>query len=65
MKKKRTNESNTLIFYDRIMETAPTLPEFSLALKPDEYQLPLVDSSWRTENIKVTQTHSNHLNGDK
>jgi hypothetical protein len=47
------------------METAPTLPEFSLALKPDEYQLPPVDSSWRTENIKVTQTHSNNLNGDR
>ncbi|AES76343.2 endosomal targeting BRO1-like domain protein, putative [Medicago truncatula] len=42
MKKKRTNVSNTAVFYDRIMETAPTLPEFSLALKPDEYQLPPV-----------------------
>ncbi|GFY95680.1 endosomal targeting BRO1-like domain-containing protein [Actinidia rufa] len=25
---------------DKIMETAPTLPDFALALKPDEYQLP-------------------------
>ena len=47
------------------METAPTLPDFSLALKPDEYQLPQVDSSWRTENIKVGQTDPNHLKGDK
>ncbi|KAK2367380.1 hypothetical protein P8452_51394 [Trifolium repens] len=54
-----------LYTHERIMETAPTLPEFSLALKPDEYQLPPVDSSWRTENIKVTQTHSNNLNGDR
>ncbi|XP_004512802.1 uncharacterized protein [Cicer arietinum] len=54
-----------LYTHERIMETAPTLPEFSLALKPDEYQLPQVDPSWRTENIKVTQTHPNHLNGDK
>lgn len=45
------------------METAPTLPDFSLALKPDEYQLPQVDSSWRTENIKVGQTDPNHLKG--
>jgi hypothetical protein len=59
-------KTNVIIyFYFRIMETAPTLPEFSLALKPDEYQLPPVDSSWRTENIKVTQTHSNNLNGDR
>lgn len=28
----------------RIMETAPTLPNFALALKADEYQLPLVDA---------------------
>ncbi|XP_061373062.1 uncharacterized protein LOC133315450 [Gastrolobium bilobum] len=45
-----------LYSYERIMETAPTLPDFSLALKPDEYQLPPVDSSWSTENIKGGQT---------
>lgn len=33
------------------METAPTLPDFALALKPDEYQLPEVDSSWNHENV--------------
>ncbi|XP_020221801.1 uncharacterized protein LOC109804396 [Cajanus cajan] len=54
-----------LYSYERIMETAPTLPDFSLALKPDEYQLPQVDSSWRTENIKVGQNDPNHLKGDK
>jgi len=27
------------------METAPTLPDFALALKPDEYQLPLAEAS--------------------
>ncbi|TKY44960.1 hypothetical protein E2542_SST31244 [Spatholobus suberectus] len=54
-----------LYSYERIMETAPTLPDFSLALKPDEYQLPPVDSSWRTENINVGQTDTNHLKGDK
>ncbi|XP_068639782.1 uncharacterized protein [Aristolochia californica] len=39
-----------LYSYERIMETAPTLPDFALALKPDEYQLPLVDSSWNFED---------------
>ncbi|GFP88530.1 hypothetical protein PHJA_000996700 [Phtheirospermum japonicum] len=34
---------------EKIMETAPTLPDFALALKPDEYQLPLVDISWSDE----------------
>ncbi|MED6133271.1 hypothetical protein PIB30_026856 [Stylosanthes scabra] len=42
-----------LYSHERIMETAPTLPDFALALKPDEYQLPPLDPSWKTENIKV------------
>ncbi|RDY03230.1 hypothetical protein CR513_13201, partial [Mucuna pruriens] len=54
-----------LYSYERIMETAPTLPDFSLALKPDEYQLPPLHSSWKTENINVGQTDPNHLKGDK
>ncbi|XP_057480241.1 uncharacterized protein LOC130767414 [Actinidia eriantha] len=36
---------------DKIMETAPTLPDFALALKPDEYQLPPVHVSWNDENV--------------
>ncbi|KAL1192188.1 hypothetical protein V5N11_008136 [Cardamine amara subsp. amara] len=35
-----------LYSYEKIMETAPTLPDFALALKPDEYQLPPLDASW-------------------
>lgn len=34
------------------METAPTLPDFALALKPDEYQLPHVDASWDDETYR-------------
>ncbi|RDX72182.1 hypothetical protein CR513_48368 [Mucuna pruriens] len=53
-----------LYSYERIVETAPTLPDFALALKPDEYQLPQVDPSWRTENVKERQSGAtNHLNG--
>ncbi|XP_072956230.1 uncharacterized protein [Typha angustifolia] len=31
---------------ERIIETAPALPDFALALKPDDYQLPSLDPSW-------------------
>ncbi|KAF2302344.1 hypothetical protein GH714_034166 [Hevea brasiliensis] len=31
---------------EMILQTAPALPDFALSLKPDEYQLPLVDPSW-------------------
>ncbi|WJX12675.1 hypothetical protein P8452_03145 [Trifolium repens] len=46
---------------ERIMETAPTLPDFALALKPDDYQLPQVSPSWSTENVKGGSP--NHLKG--
>ncbi|KAL3512994.1 hypothetical protein ACH5RR_025711 [Cinchona calisaya] len=39
-----------LYSHGKIMETAPTLPDFSLALKPEEYQLPILDVSWNEEN---------------
>ncbi|XP_059453455.1 uncharacterized protein LOC132183993 isoform X2 [Corylus avellana] len=54
-----------LYSYERIMETAPTLPDFALALKPDEYQLPPVDTSWNEEKINGGQTGSNQLKGDR
>ncbi|KAG6404269.1 hypothetical protein SASPL_136515 [Salvia splendens] len=41
-----------LYSHDKIMETAPTLPDFTLALKPDEYQLPEVDHSWNQQAQK-------------
>ncbi|GAB4850503.1 hypothetical protein Ancab_029809 [Ancistrocladus abbreviatus] len=40
-----------LYTHERIMETAPTLPDFALALKPDDYQLPSVDPCWNKEDI--------------
>ncbi|XP_077247176.1 uncharacterized protein LOC143886892 [Tasmannia lanceolata] len=36
--------------HEKIIETAPALPDFALALKPDEYQLPQVDPSWNEED---------------
>ncbi|KAE9467050.1 hypothetical protein C3L33_01049, partial [Rhododendron williamsianum] len=44
-----------LYSHDKIMETAPTLPDFALALKPDDYQLPLVHISWNDENVNRGQ----------
>ncbi|XP_040995659.1 uncharacterized protein LOC121241870 isoform X2 [Juglans microcarpa x Juglans regia] len=54
-----------LYSYERIMETAPTLPDFALALKPDEYQLPPVDASWNEENMNRGQTGSNQHKGER
>ncbi|XP_076905614.1 uncharacterized protein LOC143561406 [Bidens hawaiensis] len=48
-----------LYTYEKIMETAPTLPDFALALKPDEYQLPDVDSSWNDETVNKGQNGNN------
>lgn len=53
-----------LYSHEKIMETAPTLPDFALALKPDEYQLPPVDASWNQEHTKG-QTGFNQLWNDK
>jgi hypothetical protein len=49
-----------LYSYEKIMETAPTLPDFALALKPDEYQLPSVDASWSEASLRTKNT-SNHI----
>lgn len=53
-----------LYTYEKIMETAPTLPDFALALKPDEYQLPDVDSSWNHENVNKGQGQG-HIGNNK
>ncbi|KAG9156514.1 hypothetical protein Leryth_006514 [Lithospermum erythrorhizon] len=52
-----------LYTYEKIMETAPTLPDFALALKPDDYQLPVVDPSWNDETINKGHIGANKLNG--
>ncbi|XP_039133081.1 uncharacterized protein LOC120270128 isoform X1 [Dioscorea cayenensis subsp. rotundata] len=41
---------------ERILETAPTLPDFALALKPDEYHLPQLDPLWSSEDINLSKT---------
>ncbi|KAL6281800.1 hypothetical protein ACE6H2_018681 [Prunus campanulata] len=54
-----------LYSHEKIMETAPTLPDFALALKPDEYQLPPVDPSWNMEHMNKGQTGSSQLSNDR
>ncbi|KAI9175221.1 hypothetical protein LWI28_029171 [Acer negundo] len=54
-----------LYSHEKIMETAPTLPDFALALKPDEYQLPPVDTSWNEENMNRGQPGLNQFRGDR
>ncbi|XP_068319153.1 uncharacterized protein [Pyrus communis] len=51
-----------LYSHEKIMETAPTLPDFALALKPDEFQLPPVDPSWNMEHMNKG---SNQLRNDR
>ncbi|KAL3824979.1 hypothetical protein ACJIZ3_021008 [Penstemon smallii] len=51
--------SKVLYSREKIVETAPTLPDFALALKPDEYQLPHVDASWIEEATNKGQRNSN------
>ncbi|KAJ6707256.1 ENDOSOMAL TARGETING BRO1-LIKE DOMAIN PROTEIN [Salix viminalis] len=48
-----------LYSYEKIMETAPTLPDFDLALKPDDFQLPPPVSSWNEETAVAGQASSN------
>ncbi|XP_026454287.1 uncharacterized protein LOC113355602 isoform X3 [Papaver somniferum] len=49
---------------EKIMETAPALPDFALALKPDDYQLPPVDPSWNDhETTKAQPVASQHTPG--
>ncbi|KAL9432531.1 hypothetical protein AB3S75_027544 [Citrus x aurantiifolia] len=54
-----------LYSYEKIMETAPTLPDFALALKPDEFQLPPVHPSWTDENMNRGQAGANQPEGDR
>lgn len=48
-----------LYSHERILETAPTLPDFALALKPDEYQLPSLDPAWKKEDNQQLKSQRN------
>lgn len=49
---------------NRALQALPELPEFQLSLRPEEYQLPEIDSSaWSSENCEAqSQTLKEHLN---
>lgn len=54
-----------LYSHEKIMETAPTLPDFALSLKPEEYQLPQVHVSWDDENVNKVQYGSDKPKNDR
>lgn len=48
---------------NRALQALPELPEFQLSLRPEDYQLPEVDSAWSSENWEAqNQTLKQHLN---
>nr|KJB53014.1 hypothetical protein B456_008G293500 [Gossypium raimondii] len=49
-----------LYSHEKNMGTPPTLPDFALALKPNEYQLPPVDPSWN-ENVQLGHIGTNEV----
>lgn len=55
----KTRINRDLYTYEKIMESAPTLPDFALALTPDEYQLPPVDPSWNGEATRKGSVGAN------
>ncbi|XP_030472422.1 uncharacterized protein LOC115690263 isoform X1 [Syzygium oleosum] len=44
---------------DKTTDIAPTLPDFALALKPDDYQLPSVHSCWNQEKTNSGKPEAN------
>ncbi|XP_051116861.1 uncharacterized protein LOC127241731 [Andrographis paniculata] len=50
----KVQSKQDLLSHDNNTEATPTLPDFALALKPDEYQLPLVDDSWSNQAITTS-----------
>uniref|UniRef100_A0A1D1XET3 BRO1 domain-containing protein BROX n=1 Tax=Anthurium amnicola TaxID=1678845 RepID=A0A1D1XET3_9ARAE len=51
-----------LLDQERASQTLPDLPEFSLSLKPDDFELPDIDSSWEGEKCHPqAQSLKEHL----
>lgn len=50
---------------NRALQALPELPEFQLSLRPEEYQLPEIDSAWSYQNFEAhshTLKLKEHLN---
>lgn len=48
--------------WSRGLQPPPELPEFQLSLRPDDYELPKVDSAWSREKWEVIgQPLKDHL----
>lgn len=54
------------VFWCRVYQSLPDLPEFQLSLKPDDYDLPDVDGSWENENFEPQiQSLKEHLKDEE
>lgn len=52
-----------LLDQDKGLQVLPDLPEFQLSLKPDDYELPAIHSSWDSEKWDICgQSLKEHLN---
>lgn len=54
-----------LLEQEKALQALPELPEFQLSLRPEEYQLPELDSAWSSENCEAqsqTLKLKEHLN---
>ncbi|KAL0331818.1 UNVERIFIED_CONTAM: hypothetical protein Scaly_2083300 [Sesamum calycinum] len=63
---KKSQMYGYLLEQEKDLQNLPDLPEFQLSLKPDEYELPEVDSAWDCGKWEITeQTLKEHLNEDE
>ncbi|XP_050382923.1 uncharacterized protein LOC126799715 isoform X2 [Argentina anserina] len=52
-----------LLEQEKVLQALPDLPEFQLSLRPDDYQLPDIDSAWESEKWEThSQSLKEHLN---
>ncbi|KAL0913296.1 hypothetical protein M5K25_016744 [Dendrobium thyrsiflorum] len=62
----KAHTTEDLYSQERILQAAPVLPDFALALNPDDYQLPPLDPIWNTvmstkEDLKYKISRSHRL----
>ncbi|KAF6137983.1 hypothetical protein GIB67_041856 [Kingdonia uniflora] len=54
-----------LLEQDKALQTLPELPDFALSLRPDDYKLPEIDTTWSCEEWETqVQTLKGHLENE-
>ncbi|KAG9446271.1 hypothetical protein H6P81_012399 [Aristolochia fimbriata] len=63
---KKSEMYSYLLEQDKGLQELPDLPEFPLSLKPDDYELPEIDTLWDSENREPqAQTLKEHLHEEE